>query len=1138
MLGFTARNLTSRAFLCGASTLVMGAALLQPTAALAQQSDDAKPLSQTTDPNAATEPAAAPGKSTIIITGQRRALRSSQQIKKNADTVVDSITANDIGAFPDKSVAEALQRVPGITVNRFAATGDTAHFSAEPSGVIIRGLPQVRSEFNGRDTFSANSGRGLNWTDITPELLAGVDAYKNQTADMIEGGIAGTINLRTRVPFDAPGELIQLGVRANYGNLAKKWTPDVNGFYSNRWQTGIGELGVMADLAYSQVKTRTQGIQFARVGIFENGAFPNSAGVTSSDFAPGTIIAPSQITFRDTGYDRQRTGISAAAQWRSNDHKWLATAQYLRSTYKNEWDERTFGSNLFQGIYGQNVRFRYEPGTAGIPTSPPGVSPFTFGQNGFVQTGTFNQGNTWWGNPGGEIGFAANDQNQPMFNACYTWGCPNGGPANTYGQELTNSSRFNSQRNMTQDAGLNLKWEPTDNLRFNFDGQYVNSTIKDYDIEVDMGSWANVFLDNSGTYPRVTLSPPTNVNQSAGGLSNPDNWYIRSVMDHLEDSKGHEYALRGDGEYDFHTDWLDSLKFGARYADRKQDVQWSTYNWQNIANTWTDYSPCRNPIFNLDSPPSNSCGVTFNGYPRGSYQVYPFSSPFGGNGQLSIPFVPFNFLRLHGADLFSRELTGAGQFIPICQRNGQIPGVTPTELPNSCFTADEVANVDESSTAGYVMLKFGGDNARIGGMSIRGNIGLRYVDTRDHSAGSITYPTVPGLNAAQCPAPVAQGGVGPLVPGGLTGSALPPSSVPPGAAPYPAFCYLTPQDISFASGGGSALTASAKHTNLLPSFNLRLDVARNWLVRFAASKGMSRPDIGLLKNFQRVSMSLPNGLSDPRWILDGSGNPIGVNPTYTATAFNPYLKPITAWNYDLSFEHYFGTAGQISFAVFHKQFYDYIQYGIFNLPVTNNGVTRTVQYSGPSNGSGAKLDGAEAAFSTFFDFLPKPFDGLGIQANATYVKNKGVANTSLGTPTAPSNSQVGAANSALDPGTLEGLSKWTYNLVGMYEKGPISARIAYNWRSKYLVTAVDCCVYLPVWQKSAGFLDASIRFRLTDAIELSLEGSNLLNTKTVLMQQITDKNSPEHKIILAPNAWFQNDRTFIVGVRWKLGKTG
>ncbi len=73
----------------------------------------------------------------VIVTGMKEALSSAQDIKRNADTIVDSITAKDLGSFPDKSVAEALQRVAGITVNRFAASSDTAHFSAEPSGVVV-----------------------------------------------------------------------------------------------------------------------------------------------------------------------------------------------------------------------------------------------------------------------------------------------------------------------------------------------------------------------------------------------------------------------------------------------------------------------------------------------------------------------------------------------------------------------------------------------------------------------------------------------------------------------------------------------------------------------------------------------------------------------------------------------------------------------------------------------------------------------------------------------------------------------------------------------------------------------------------------------------------------------------------------
>jgi iron complex outermembrane receptor protein len=223
--------------------------------------------------------------------------------------------------------------------------------------------------------------------------------------------------------------------------------------------------------------------------------------------------------------------------------------------------------------------------------------------------------------------------------------------------------------------------------------------------------------------------------------------------------------------------------------------------------------------------------------------------------------------------------------------------------------------------------------------------------------------------------------------------------------------------------------------------------------------------------------------------------------------------------------------------VFYKKFDDYIQYGIFNEEITNGGVTRTVQVTGPANGKGAKIKGFELDYQRFFDFLPGAFSGLGAQANFTYVKNSGVPNANLSPvgSTGGGITNAGNAGTALNPGSLEGLSKYTYNLVGMYEKGKVSARVAYNWRSKYLVTAVDCCVYLPVWQKGAGYLDGSIRYRLSNALEFSLEGSNLLNTKTRLLQQVTDEDSPEGKVILTPNGWFQNDRRFIVGVRWKMG---
>ena len=195
--------------LAGVSLVALG---LSTAPAYAQ---DTAQAAETTSESGSTSTDAAPksDSSTVVVTGVRKALESARARKRNADTVIDSISATDIGAFPDKSVAEALQRVPGISVTRFAIPTDPAHFTTEPSGVLVRGLPQVRNEFNGRDTFSANAGRTLSWGDVPAELLGGVDIYKNQTADLIEGGIAGLVNLRTRVPFTAAARLSRLESR-------------------------------------------------------------------------------------------------------------------------------------------------------------------------------------------------------------------------------------------------------------------------------------------------------------------------------------------------------------------------------------------------------------------------------------------------------------------------------------------------------------------------------------------------------------------------------------------------------------------------------------------------------------------------------------------------------------------------------------------------------------------------------------------------------------------------------------------------------------------------------------------------------------------------------------------------------------
>ena len=265
----------------------------------------------------------------------------------------------------------------------------------------------------------------------------------------------------------------------------------------------------------------------------------------------------------------------------------------------------------------------------------------------------------------------------------------------------------------------------------------------------------------------------------------------------------------------------------------------------------------------------------------------------------------------------------------------------------------------------------------------------------------------------------------------------------------------------------------------------------------------------------------------------------GYNFLYTASAGNPNLKPITADNLDLSLENYFASVGSLTFDIFYKKFYDYIQFGQYEQDFTNNGVTRTVRVNGPVNADGASIKGFEVAYQRFFDFLPAPFDGLGIQANYTHVADSGVNNSNLTTVSGDGGTNVnggGVAQAAgvINPHALEGLSEDAYNLVGMYEKGPWAVRLAYNWRSKFLVTALDCCVGVPIFQDDYGQLDGSLRYKVNDHVELNISGSNLTGSDTVLVGQVFGDIAgvtPNANAVFVPNAWFKNDRRLQVGIR-------
>jgi outer membrane receptor protein involved in Fe transport len=169
--------------------------------------------------------------------------------------------------------------------------------------------------------------------------------------------------------------------------------------------------------------------------------------------------------------------------------------------------------------------------------------------------------------------------------------------------------------------------------------------------------------------------------------------------------------------------------------------------------------------------------------------------------------------------------------------------------------------------------------------------------------------------------------------------------------------------------------------------------------------------------------------------------------------------------------------------------------------------------------------------------------GLGIQLNYTYVHQSGINNSNV--IDATSGGDVGAvgigqpalggSGLVIDSHKLAGVSTHTANAVGLYEKGPLAIRVAYNWRSRYLTQNLDCCIGLPVFQKAAGFLDGSIRYSVARNIELSLEGTNLLGTTTVYQQEIfgDSPQTPGAKPVFMDSSWSKVDRSVQAGVRFK-----
>jgi TonB-dependent receptor len=265
-----------------------------------------------------------------------------------------------------------------------------------------------------------------------------------------------------------------------------------------------------------------------------------------------------------------------------------------------------------------------------------------------------------------------------------------------------------------------------------------------------------------------------------------------------------------------------------------------------------------------------------------------------------------------------------------------------------------------------------------------------------------------------------------------------------------------------------------RYTDLLPSLNLRQELARGLYLREAVSKTLTRPD------FNQLSPSLTlNSVS------------------HKGTANNPNLRPMRADNLDIALESYIDRNTALHLTGFAKK----VDGFLMNVESTEIHDGQTYSISRPQSAASTTLSGVEIGYRQMYDFLPDWLRGLGLQANYTYIDSKDVD------------------YSATQKMPLQNLSRHSYNLIGLYERGPVSARLAYNWRDKYATSIIKITdsYAVPTYMKAYGWLDAALTWRANSRLAFALEGLNLSRTR----------RSSYYGSETRPQSCWQNDRQLV-----------
>ncbi len=648
----------------------------------------------------------------VLVVGYRQSIQRSMDIKRNANSVVDSITATDIGKLPDSTIADSLQRIPGIQITRSGGEGAV---------VNIRGNGNIGTTLNGEQMIAAGSITTItpDFADVPSTMVSGLDVYKSAEAKNLVSGLGGTINLRTNRPFLLEEGLTAVGsVEATHGSLGGEIDPAISGFIG--WNNE-NKLGLMLNVSKSSsyLADYNNGAQGAETGQYGGWSFNASE---ASSFVVDNVDINGDGDTNDVFYafqghqagnrfiDRDRTGVNGSIQFAIND-----SFELTADVFYTDLKEYQYFAGFVASQGWQNVTGWFVPDASGLTeyeniSFPNGERTLNDGNYYTVQSAqyqaraikTHNQ--TWAIDKEALNTNVQLDFNLDAFSGSLRW---------VHGEGTNDMSRSVVDAHL--DSGLQrgdqyqaVGEDPISANPWGYDG--LPATMPNGDA-IDPAPYYMIPVGVSYEGGKQNWSLPTLEDELLG--SNLNRYSLKSTNVYGEYTNADLDALRADVNWDIANGDLQSLDFGVRVGRREVNKQ----GWYGgVART-------------------NQYGDAFLARWKDTATRAPYRSgetPPGGVAESYIDPISFTELNELGmitsiSDFHGTSGLGTLYFIDPEAMND--PLAWHEQMYGTNVTAPDAANVyevQEDTQSAYAQLNLEGE---LGQFAYRGNIGFRFIET-------------------------------------------------------------------------------------------------------------------------------------------------------------------------------------------------------------------------------------------------------------------------------------------------------------------------------------------------------------------------------------------------------------------------